>query len=273
MLKSTRFAAVPTVLLTLITACASSEQSQNTLSPTSPKLTALAPFPVASKAASPKLSPTPQPERFQDALDSGMGAATIAQSAESKDDWNLVVSRWQNAIALLKSVPKSSLNYTKAQKKIPEYQRNLAYAQQQVKNPSTPKQVAVVPAKIATPANQTTTSTPASVATPKQTSASVIASKVALASHLKQIGAKFYATYWCAYCNKQRQMFGQQAFTQINSIECDPRGQNPRPDLCRKAKISAFPTWEINGQKYSGMQPLEQLAQISGYGGDRNFGN
>jgi predicted fused transcriptional regulator/phosphomethylpyrimidine kinase len=97
-----------------------------------------------------------------------MGAATIAQSAESKDDWNLVVSRWQNAIALLKTVPKSSPNYTKAQKKIPEYQRNLAYAQQQVKNPSTSKQAAVVPAKIATPANQTTTSTPASVATPKQ---------------------------------------------------------------------------------------------------------
>jgi hypothetical protein len=94
-----------------------------------------------------------------------------------------------------------------------------------------------------------------------------------LASHLRQIGAKFYATFWCSYCNKQKQMFGQQAFTQINSIECDPRGKNPRPDLCRTAKISAFPTWEINGQQYPGMQPLKQLAEISGYGGDRNFGN
>src|SRR4028118_1850030 len=175
MLKCNTLAAVvSTVLLALTTSCASSEQSQTTPStPTSPKLTTPASPPVASKASSPKLSPTPKPERFQEALDSAMGAATIAQSAESKDDWNLVASRWQSAIALLKTVPKSSLNYTKAQKKIPEYQRNLAYAQQQVKNPSTSKQAAVVPTKVATSAEQTTTSTPASVATPKPTNAFV----------------------------------------------------------------------------------------------------
>ncbi|MDP8962603.1 MAG: hypothetical protein M3O33_01195 [Cyanobacteriota bacterium] len=274
MLKCNTFTAVvSTVLLALTTSCASSEPSQTLPStPTSPKVTTPASSPVASKASSPKLSPTPKPERFQEALDSAMGAATIAQSAESKDDWNLVASRWQSAIALLKTVPKSSSNYAKAQTKIPEYQRNLAYAQQQIKNPSKPKIVALAPIDVAAASNPKTPSTATVSTAPSQTSASVVAAKVALATHLKQIGAKFYGTYWCPYCNKQKELFSQQAVSQINYIECDPQGKNPRPDLCRKAKISAFPTWEINGRQYPGMQPLDQLANLSGYQGDRNFG-
>ena len=75
-------------------------------------------------------SSKPQPETFSQALDRGMGAAVIAQSASSNEDWNLVASEWQKAIALLKAVPTSSPNYAKAQKKIVEYQKNLAIAEQ-----------------------------------------------------------------------------------------------------------------------------------------------
>jgi len=107
----------------------------------------------------------------------------------------------------------------------------------------------------------------------RSNSASVIAPKVALASHLKQIGAKFYGTFWCPYCTKQKQMFGEQAFRQINYIECDARGNNPQPNLCIKARISGFPTWEINGTQYRGMKSLKELADLSGYKGERNFGN
>lgn len=102
---------------------------------------------------------------------------------------------------------------------------------------------------------------------------SITATKVALANHLKQLGAKFYGTFWCPYCSKQKQMFGEQAFSKINYIECDARGNNPRPNLCIKAGISAFPTWEINGKQYRGMKSLEELADLSGYQGDRNFAN
>ncbi len=38
---------------------------------------------------------------------------------------------WQEAIALMKAVPKSSPNYALAQKKVAEYQRSLAYVNQQ----------------------------------------------------------------------------------------------------------------------------------------------
>ncbi len=66
-------------------------------------------------------------------------------------------------------------------------------------------------------------------------------------------------------------MFGQQAFSKINYIECDPQGKNAQTDLCQKANIESFPTWEINGRLYKGLKPLDELADLSIYKGDRNF--
>ncbi|MEQ9356323.1 TPM domain-containing protein [Coleofasciculus chthonoplastes] len=78
--------------------------------------------------------PKSQVNTFQQALDSGMSAATLAQSAQYQEDWNLVASLWQRAIDLLKSVPDDSANAEKAQEKITEYQRNLEIAQQNAQN-------------------------------------------------------------------------------------------------------------------------------------------
>jgi hypothetical protein len=46
-------------------------------------------------------------------------------------------------------------------------------------------------------------------------------------------------------------------------VECDPKGVNPRPDLCRQAGVKAFPTWVINGQTREGVMTLDQLAEAS----------
>jgi glutaredoxin len=108
-------------------------------------------------------------------------------------------------------------------------------------------------------------------AAPGQASSSATSTKLGLASHLKQTGAKFYGTYWCPYCTKQKELFGQQAFSQINYIECDPQGKNAQLELCEKANVTSFPTWEIKGQQYKGMQSLEELAELSDYKGDRQF--
>jgi hypothetical protein len=86
------------------------------------------PPPASSTTSSP--SSKPQAETFSQALDHGMGAAVIAQSAASNEDWNLVATEWEKAIALLKAVPQSSSKYALAQKKIVEYQKNLVIAQQ-----------------------------------------------------------------------------------------------------------------------------------------------
>jgi hypothetical protein len=73
------------------------------------------------------------------------------------------------------------------------------------------------------------------------------------------------------YCQQQKALFGSKAFSQLDYIECDPAGQNARTNLCREANVRGFPTWELNGKRYSGLRTLPELAELSGYQGDRNF--
>jgi glutaredoxin len=137
----------------------------------------------------------------------------------------------------------------------------VAYAQQQIGSNST---------------NLTAEKIPASDSLVSQSTNSAVsntsgAAEMALAEHLKQRGAKMYGAFWCPYCTRQKELFGREAFSKITYIECDARGQNAQPDLCRRANVRGFPTWEISGQQYGGMQSLTQLADISGYKGSRNF--
>ena len=99
--------------------------------------------------------------------------------------------------------------------------------------------------------------------------------QLALVRHLREIGAKEYGAYWCPHCHDQKMLFGKEAAAMIDYVECDPRGQNSRAEICQAAgaNIKGFPTWEIKGQFYSGTQSLEKLADLSGYTGPRNFQN
>ncbi len=84
--------------------------------------------------------------------------------------------------------------------------------------------------------------------------------------YLNQTGVKMYGAYWCPHCKNQKDLFGAAA-SQLNYIECDPRGHNPQPGLCRQANIQGYPTWEINGKLYPGTRTLQELAELSGYQG------
>ena len=97
--------------------------------------------------------------------------------------------------------------------------------------------------------------------------------EMALARHLRQIGAKEYGAYWCPHCHDQKMLFGKVAAKLVDYVECDPKGQNSRAQVCQaaSANIKGFPTWEIQGQFYSGTKSLEKLAELSGYSGPRNF--
>ncbi len=95
--------------------------------------------------------------------------------------------------------------------------------------------------------------------------------EIALAKHLTSVGAVKYAAFWCPHCYEQKQLFGKEAFKEVNAIECAPEGKNPQPKKCVDAKIRAFPTWIINGKLYEGTQTLDKLADLTGYTGDRNF--
>ncbi len=118
-----------------------------------PKPVAVTSTPSGDQAPSAKTKPAATPintpsvdakEIYQQATDIAYGAAFLSQSAEISEDWRLIVSRWQEAISLLKKVPASSSYYAIAKPKISEYQRNLSIAQQQASRPRSRSSVETV---------------------------------------------------------------------------------------------------------------------------------
>jgi uncharacterized membrane protein len=99
------------------------------------------------------------------------------------------------------------------------------------------------------------------------------AAEVELATHLTQQGAKMYSAYWCPHCYEQKQLFGKQAWERVTNIECAADAKkNPQPELCAKAGIKGFPTWEINGKLLDGgVKKLAKLAELTGYKGAAGF--
>jgi hypothetical protein len=95
--------------------------------------------------------------------------------------------------------------------------------------------------------------------------------EIALAKHLRKIGAKLYTAYWCPHCHSQKQRFGKEAVKHLEVIECDRRGVKPQTQLCRDKKIRAYPTWEINGKLYPGNHSLESIANFSQYRGNLSY--
>jgi uncharacterized membrane protein/glutaredoxin len=86
-----------------------------------------------------------------------------------------------------------------------------------------------------------------------------------LAEHLSKSDAKFYGASWCPHCNEQKQLFGS-SVKRIPYVECSPGGpQAPQAQVCKEKGIQSYPTWIINGQRYTGVQPLDALAQSSQY--------
>ncbi|MEA5582739.1 retropepsin-like aspartic protease [Nodularia harveyana UHCC-0300] len=100
--------------------------------------------PLSQEAA--KRLPPPEPEInfFEMGLDKAIGAWSISQSAQSSDDWKLVMSQYQDAIAFMEKVPPQSLEFTTAQAKIYEYRSHLKSAQQKASPPPTPSRNIIV---------------------------------------------------------------------------------------------------------------------------------
>ncbi|MDC0834438.1 hypothetical protein AY599_04540 [Leptolyngbya valderiana BDU 20041] len=117
--------------------------------------------------------------------------------------------------------------------------------------------------------------TPESVSETKQAPRAVTTesgtAEIELARHLREIGARTFGAYWCPHCYSQKQLFGREAFEIVEYVECDPRGANAKPEVCRRAGVRAYPTWEINGQLYEGVRELDDLAELSGYSGNTAF--
>jgi glutaredoxin len=86
-----------------------------------------------------------------------------------------------------------------------------------------------------------------------------------LAEHLTKSDAKFYGASWCPHCMEQKKLFGS-SVKRIPYIECSPAGpQGPLAEICKEKNIQSYPTWIINGQRTTGVLPLDTLAQLSKY--------
>lgn len=88
---------------------------------------------INSTASTP--SPTPAATPFRDAVNKAMQASTATQTAATPEQWQEVSQQWQASIDLMAKVPEGDANYSIAQQKIGEYQRNLDYAKQQAGTP------------------------------------------------------------------------------------------------------------------------------------------
>ena len=87
----------------------------------------------------------------------------------------------------------------------------------------------------------------------------------ALAKCLNEKGVKFYGTYWCGFCIRQKEMFDQAA-VYLPYIECAPdRATEEELAMCREANVTSIPDWRFpDGHQELGMLPLEKLAELSG---------
>lgn len=128
-LPRTTVIVMTSALATLIVACTGHQQSNQSINHSRDvgNLAAVQP---------PKRLPHSQEVSVLElALDKGASAVRIGQWAQSAEDWQLVESNFNRAIALLKQIRPNSPNFAFAQKKIIEYKGQLQLARQQG-NPS-----------------------------------------------------------------------------------------------------------------------------------------
>ena len=88
---------------------------------------------------------------------------------------------------------------------------------------------------------------------------------ITFAKFLKDNGVVKYSAYWCPNCLNQSELFGKQAYKELNVIECARDGKNSQTQLCIDKNIKGFPSWEINGKIILGLQTLEELSKLTGY--------
>ena len=88
---------------------------------------------------------------------------------------------------------------------------------------------------------------------------------IKFAKYLKDNGVVKYSAYWCPNCVNQSELFGKQAYKELNVVECANDAKNSQTQLCIDKKIQGFPSWEINGKIILGVLTLRELSKLTGY--------
>ncbi|MFN6475344.1 hypothetical protein [Nostoc sp. DedQUE07] len=183
----------------------------------SPPTTPQAPIAIQPPSPEPKqvLQQPATPDPFEEAISRGSSAATIAQTSTSLEDRKLVQAQWQEAIALMKAVPKTSPNYATAQTKITEYQSNLSGVSKQRS-----VAVAAAPKSITKPSANTKVVSATPVAQPAQSQLESYFNSV-----IDQGGDG--DSYWCEeYKSLQKTLYSPRSYKILSS---EKRGTEKQP--------------------------------------------
>ncbi|NDG75354.1 MAG: hypothetical protein EBX49_08500 [Synechococcaceae bacterium WB8_1B_136] len=87
--------------------------------------------------------------------------------------------------------------------------------------------------------------------------------QLALVEHLRSKGAVFYGAWWCPHCFHQKNLFGTEAGRRLPYVECDK--DEAGRQRCLAAKVRAYPSWYLGGERREGVQSLEELKLWSGF--------
>ena len=76
---------------------------------------------------------------------------------------------------------------------------------------------------------------------------------------LVETGATLYGVSWCVFSQKQLVDLGTaEHYTQgLDYVDCEAEAT-----FCGLMNVTSYPTWQINGQLYSGYHPLEELSEL-----------
>ena len=86
---------------------------------------------------------------------------------------------------------------------------------------------------------------------------------VSLFNNLNAVNAKLYVMDDCVHCTRQAELLGETKETlsnKINMVNCIQDGVFM--DHCKNVDIKGFPTWECNGNIYTGAQSAQSLNDI-----------
>lgn len=98
---------------------------------------------------------------------------------------------------------------------------------------------------------------------PKRVSRKSSPQAIELAKVLKEKGVTMYGAYWCPHCSRQKEIFGAEAWSIMNYVECSPKGYGFQGQkMCQG--VDGYPTFKDKtgrGINVSGERPLGFLAQ------------
>jgi len=98
---------------------------------------------------------------------------------------------------------------------------------------------------------------------PKRVSRKSSAQAVELANVLKEKGVTMYGAYWCPHCSRQKELFGAEAWSVMNYVECSPKGYGFQGQKMCKG-VEGYPTFRDKTGRVinvSGERSLDFLAQ------------